>query len=394
MDDEKAQPAGELRRVITLWPLALYGLGVIVGAGIYVAIGAVIARASAGAPLSFLIAGVAALLTGLCYAELGARYPEAAGAAVYVRQAFGSDRLAQLIGLLTTIAVAISTASIAGGTVRYLQELLALSAALMLTVVIVGFSLIAAIGVRSSVWLAALIGSIEIGGLLVAIGVGLPSADLANLPRLIPGTEAWAGIMGGAFIAFFAYIGFETMANMAEEVREPARNLPRSIIIAVAASLALYVAVAAVTVLNQHGGEVPLLGLFEGRSAAVFALLGAVAISNGVLVQIVMLARLFYGMAKRGQLPSALGRVNQRTRTPILATAVAGTIVLATALALPFEQLIAIANAITLVIFVAVDLALWRIQRRGEPGRRIAPSWLPPLAALFALVLLASELIS
>src|SRR5579864_3031542 len=84
----------ELRRVLTFWPLVFYGLGVIVGAGIYVALGAVIARAHEAAPWSFLISGLAAALTGLCYAELAGRYPDAAGAASYVRHGFGSDRLA------------------------------------------------------------------------------------------------------------------------------------------------------------------------------------------------------------------------------------------------------------------------------------------------------------
>jgi APA family basic amino acid/polyamine antiporter len=116
-------PTG-LRRSLTFWPLLFYGLGVIVGAGIYVAIGTVIARAGGAAPLSFLLAGLIAALTGLCYAELASRFPDAGGAAIYVKQGFRSSRAGQLVGALMTVALAVSAASIARGAIAYLAVLL------------------------------------------------------------------------------------------------------------------------------------------------------------------------------------------------------------------------------------------------------------------------------
>src|SRR5580765_2727544 len=118
--NKMAPPAPVLRRVLSLWQLIFYGLGVIVGAGIYVAIGAVIERAGTAAPLSFLLAGSAAAMTGLCYAELASRFPDASGAVSYVRHGFGSDRLAVLTGAAVTLAVTIAAASIARGAVNYL----------------------------------------------------------------------------------------------------------------------------------------------------------------------------------------------------------------------------------------------------------------------------------
>ena len=112
--------AGDLRRVLTFWPLVLYGMGVIVGAGIYVAIGAVMERAGNAAPISFLLAGAAAAATGLCYAELAARFPEASGGVAYVRHGFRSDRLASATGLAISLAVVVAAASIARGSVHYL----------------------------------------------------------------------------------------------------------------------------------------------------------------------------------------------------------------------------------------------------------------------------------
>ena len=115
--------------------------------------------------------------------------------------------------------------------------------------------------------------------------------------------------------------------------------------------------------------------------------------ANGVLVGIVMLARLFYGMACNGELPSILGVISARTRTPIVATLGAGGFILATALLLPFEHLLVWTNVLTLTVFVIVDLALWRLQRHGRTrsGDFEVPSALPPLAAAVALALLAAE---
>jgi amino acid transporter len=133
-------PSSGLRRVLTFWPLLFYGLGVIVGAGIYVATGTVIQRAGQAAPFSFLLAGVAAGLTGLCYAELGARFPEAAGGASYVRHGFGSNWLTLITAAATTLAVAVSAASIAHGTIQYLGQVLPLPPQMLLAVLIVGFT--------------------------------------------------------------------------------------------------------------------------------------------------------------------------------------------------------------------------------------------------------------
>ncbi|HEX7776224.1 MAG TPA: amino acid permease [Parvibaculum sp.] len=385
-----------LRRVLTLWPLIFYGLGVIVGAGIYVAIGSVIARAGDAAPLAFLLAGVVAALTGLCYAELAGRFPEAAGAAAYVRRGFGSDRLSQIVGAAMTFAVAISAASIARGAVLYLVMLAPLPVPLLLAALIAVFTAVALLGVRESVGLAAAIGLLEIAGLIAATAAGLMATTdfhLGHWPEI--DWSAWPGLFSGAFIAFFAFIGFETLANLGEEVKDPARTLPRGIVGAVAASIVLYIAVSSAAVLADRGPDNPLIGLFEGRAASVFAAVGFLSVANGVLVQIVMLSRLFYGMARSGQLPAWLGRIHARTRTPAGATLVAGAIVLAAALLVPFERLLVSANALTLLLFAVVDMALWRVKRKepAMPGAFTVPAAVPPIAAALSIVLMLSELL-
>ena len=386
--------AGALRRVLTFWPLLFYGLSVIVGAGIYVAIGAVIGRAGAAAPLSFLLAGIAAAATGLCYAELANRFPEASGAVSYVKHGFGSEALAQLTGAALTLAVAIAAASIARGATQYLGVLLPLSPSLLIVLLVGGFTAIALSGVRVSVGIAAAMGFIEIAGLVAATIAGLFAAPAFHMAGMVPTDLAgWHGAISGAFIAFFAFIGFETLANLAEEVRDPHRTVPRGILGAVAASVVLYVAVAAAAVLADRTAGNPLIGLFNGTGASVFAAIGGIAVANGVLVEIVMLARLFYGMARSGQLPAILGRVHPRTQTPALATLLAGTIVLAAALLVPFQRLLVLTNAITLAVFALVDLALWRVHRNATAAAQgvTVPRWIPALGVVLSLMLMLAE---
>jgi amino acid transporter len=202
-------------------------------------------------------------------------------------------------------------------------------------------------------------------------------------------------VVGGAFIAFFAFIGFEVLTNMGEETKDPTRTLPRAILAAVALSIALYVAVSAASVWAGVGGsDNPLLDLFSGQAALAFALVGAFAVANGALVEIIMLSRLFYGMARRGHAPALLGHVSERTRTPAVATLAAGGLVLAVALFVPFERLLSLANLLTLWIFTAVNLAAARVRRDplAPPAGVKAPGWTAPLAAAMTFALAASEL--
>src|SRR5690554_6150070 len=154
------EPPG-LRRVLGLGLLVFYGLGVIIGAGIYVLVGTVVGKAGPAAPFAFLAAGLMAALTGICYAELGARFPEAAGAAAYVKQAFGSDRLSQVTGLAVAAAALVSAASIARGCVGYAQLFVDLPGPVIAGGLVVAFTALACLGVRQSVGVAALMSLIE-----------------------------------------------------------------------------------------------------------------------------------------------------------------------------------------------------------------------------------------
>lgn len=397
-----------LKRALGLWPLVFFGLGTIIGAGIYVLVGEVARVAGPWTPLSFLLAAALAGLTGLSYAELVTRYPEAAGAAAFVAQGLRSDWAGRLVGLAVALVAGVAAASIASGSIGYIQAFVPLPREALLATVIGGFTVIACFRVTESVGVAALMSVIEVGGLVIVVAIGLPAlgewpARLAEMPAPADIAVTASGIGAGAFIAFFAFIGFETLANMAEETREVGRTLPRAILISIALAALLYglvslVSVAAVPLAALTESEVPLALVAARAGPAMGHALTAIAIiatTNGVLIEIVMMSRLAYGMARRGWVPPWLGVVNPRTRAPARASLAAGAFVALLAFAVPFEHLVAATSSITLAIFVAVNLALWRLKRR-EPRPELpfrAPTWLPLAAAGASALLFALQLL-
>jgi APA family basic amino acid/polyamine antiporter len=230
----EAVPGAGLSRSLGLGLLVFYGLGIIIGAGVYVVIGDVIEKAGALAVYSFAVAGALAGLTALSYAELGARHPEAAGAAAYVKEAFGSDRFSQLTGFAVAVVVLISAATIARGTAGYAHAFVALPEALLAGVVVLVFTAVACLGVKNSVRAAAVMTVIELAGLMLVVSAGLaPVRDLQGaVLALVPtNLDAWLRVGAGAFLAFFAFTGFENLANMAEEAKNVGRTIPRAILL-------------------------------------------------------------------------------------------------------------------------------------------------------------------
>ena len=394
-----------LRRALGLWPLVLYGLGTIIGAGIFVLLGEVAGRAGMATPFSFILAGGLAALTGLSYAELAARHPEAAGAAAYVKHAFGSNLFSRLVGAGVAASMLIAAASIAHGSAAYLQQFIAFPAAITASLIVILFTVVACLGVRESVGIAALLSLIEIGGLVFVIAVGLPEAleTPERLGAIAPaGGAAWLTVAGGAFLAFFAFIGFESLVNMAEETKDVGRTLPRAILISIGVATILYVLTAFVAVMvvplgDLAGSTTGLLGVVAHapfEAVGVFSAVAVIATVNGVLIEIIVVSRLGYGMARRGLVPAFLGVVHPLTQTPVRATVLTGAVVLALVVTLSFAELVRATSAVTLAVFIAVNLALWRLKRRdARPDIPLrTPAWTPPLAAAACIALIAIAL--
>jgi hypothetical protein len=249
--DPSIEGAVPLQRRLGLTLLVLYGTGITVGAGIYVLIGAVAGHAGIYAPWSFVLAAAVMVLTVASYAELSTRYPVSAGEAAYVRAAFQSRALSTVIGLLTVVTGVVSSAAVTLGSAGYIQQFIDLPQGLIVVIVVAVLVTVAAWGILESVVLASLFTVIEVGGLVIVIvaGIhaGLPiAATIARVPPL--DALVWSGIGFGGLLAFFAFIGFEDLANVVEEAKVPNRDIPRAMILTLCISTILYVLVAAVAV--------------------------------------------------------------------------------------------------------------------------------------------------
>ncbi len=397
-------PPGGLKRALGLWLLVFYGLGTIIGAGIYVLVGQVAGEAGMAAPIAFLLAGLLAALTGLSYAELAARFPEAAGAAAYVGEGLRSPILSRLTGFAVLIVGIVVAASLARGAAGYLDVFISLPTPFAAGLFVVVFTAVACLGVRESVGIASMMTIVELLGLVLVVVVGGPALGgfTARLDEIVPDEAAeWVGVGAGGFLAFFAFIGFESLANMGEEAKDAERTLPRAILLSIAISTFLYVLVSLVAVLAVDpaalaGSDAPLTLVLEKSGWAfpkLLALIALAAVPGGILVDMVMTSRLLYGMARRGLVPSWLGHVGHRTRIPVIATLVAGAAAFVLAVGVPFGGLVAATSSLTLLVFLGVNVALWRLQRTETKRHRgfHAPHWAAPTTAVLCFVLIVAE---
>lgn len=391
-----------LRRRLGVVGLTLYGLGVTIGAGIYVLVGQVAGLAGAATPFAFLLAATVAGLSAMSFAELSVRLPRSAGEAIYVREGLGSDRLALIVGLAVAGTGMVAAAAVLIGASGYLATLLPLPPWLIATLLIVLLAALAIWGIAESVAAIGIVTVIEIGGLLVIVAVAAPAGFSGTPWPAGTGVPfAATGLIGATVIAFFAFIGFEDMVNVVEEVKRPDRTMPLAIGLTLLLSALLYVSLACAALSVAGPAELaastaPLALVFEratGLSAAPFALVAGVATVNGVLVLVIMASRVLYGLARQGALPGRLGSVWNRTGTPAVATLVATGFVLAGALLLPIALLAQASAILTLMSFTLVNVALIALKRRQPPapGAFRVPGWWPWLAALASGAVLVAE---
>lgn len=380
----------QLKRSLSLPILSFYGIGTILGAGIYVLVGKVAGVAGMAAPFAFLLAGTLVLFSAFSYAELSSRFPKSAGEAIYVEEGLGLAPLAMAVGLLIVSIGVVSTATLVHGFVGYLQVFLPWPDTAIIVTLTLGMAALVGWGIRQSALVASLMTLAELFGLLLVLWVARDAfGDLpARAGELLPGPDPTvaAGILAGSFIAFYAFIGFEDIVNVAEEVAEPERNLPRAIFIAWLVTGLLYLAVSTVAVLAMvptelAASDAPLALLYErltGKAPVVLTVISLVSVVNGALIQLIMASRVLYGMSRRGWLPACLGRVNRHTHTPLLATALITGAILVMALWLPLVSLAKLSSLITLTVFTLVNLSLWRVKRRQPAASGwSAPYWVP-----------------
>jgi amino acid transporter len=391
--------------------LALYGLGSMLGAGIYGLVGRAAGVMGSAVWAAFLLAMVGTLLTGLTYASLGSRYPRAGGAAYIVHRAFGHPALSYVVGLSV---VASGLTSMATGSRIVGENLIALFDLRVapLTVALAYLALLAVIvwrGLRESLWLNALCTIVEAGGLVLVIAFGAKfwgSRSLLELPVVDTGaSDVLLLLAQGSVLTFFAFMGFEDTLNVAEEVKDPARTVPRGLIAALVGATTLYllVAITAVSVVPwQELAEAPApLGAVMSRAApwippAVYTAITIFAVANTALINFVMGSRLVFGMARQGLLPARLARIHPVRLTPHVAVVAVYACAAFIVLLGDVSQLAAATVLLLLGVFVLMNVS--QLVLAGRPGEPASPIRLPravPVAgALVCGVLFVARAIS
>ena len=364
----------ELKRRMGLFQLTMYGTGLILGAGIYVLIGEAVGFAGDSVWIAFALGSIVALFAGLSYAELSSLFPKAAAEYVFIKNAFKNNFFAFVIGWLTAITSIITAATVALGFGGYFAEFFKVPIIISAIGLLGILSLVNFIGIRESAWTNTIFTIIEAGGLILIIIIGFTVLN----PEPVNYAESPSGFAGIAIafvLIFFAFIGFEDMANVAEEVKNPRKTLPRAIILSVLISGILYILVslAVVRVVNWEElatSSAPMAMVAErglgSEAHLVLSSIALFAITNTVLITLVAGSRIFYGMAREKVFPSLLEKIHFKTKTPWIAVLV----ILITSIGFAFIGDIVIVANITVfaivITFASVNLAVI-VLRYTEP---------------------------
>ncbi|NUM55621.1 MAG: amino acid permease [Candidatus Hydrogenedentes bacterium] len=387
-----------LERTLGFWALLAYGVGDMLGAGIYALVGKVAGLSGMLSWMSFAVASVAATLTACVYAELATRFPQSGGAAYYCERAFRKPALSVFIGWLVLCSGVVSMATSSLAFAGYLTKLVE---PLPAPVAVCGFlfvvGTIAIRGIRESSTSNIICTMIELSGLLIVVTTGLalffgggpPKIELATPP---PEVTTWAPllILQGAGLAFFACIGFEDIANVAEEVKKPERTIPTALLSAMAIVGAVYMLVAFVSTrtLPPHelaSSEAPLLSVVERTapwSLKFFGVIAMFAVANTSLLNCVMGSRLLHGMSREGLVPEWLGRIHPTRHTPYVATVIVIAIALVLALTGTVGHLGGTTSVLLLAVFIVIDIALLKIRRRETEYFGFRVPWFVPVASM------------
>jgi len=389
-----------LKRRIGPGLLTAYGVGVMVGAGIYVLTGAAAGAAGIWAPLAFLLAGLVAVPSALAFSELSARIPEAAGDSSYVEVGLDLHWLAVVVGAINVIAGTVASAAVLRGGVGYLVSFVDVPFAWAVVGLGAALTLVAIVGVLESLAFAAVLTVIEVVGLFLVIWAGFNADPVADWALPLPPIE-WNGVIAATVFAFFAFIGFDDMVNMAEETRNPQRTMPMSILWALAITALLYamVSLAAVRAVPREilgVSERPLALVWEmgsGQSAVFLSAIAVAAALNGVLAQIVMASRVLYGLAKRSPSLLAFRRTSKRFGTPVLGTVVVAVVVIGSALTLPVATLAEVTTLALLIVFAIVNSALIGLKRKQPEAPFRVPDFVPWFGLAACLVTFVASIV-
>lgn len=365
-------PVVPLRRILGLFEVTVSGIGIILGAGIYVLIGQAAGLCGNAVWLAFAGAAVIALLTGLSYAELSSIFPRAGAEYDYVKNAFGADA-AFVTGWLVFLSGILAAATVALGFGGYFHALTGIPIVLSAAILIAALTLILLQGVRETVRVAVISAIIEAAGLVIIIATGLPffgSVSYGELPQGFP------GLFAATALIFFAFQGFESMVKFSEETIAPESTIPKALILALAISLVLYVltAIAAVSVAGWQqlaASTAPFADIVSGPlgtdGVAVIIVIALFATANTVLMSLYASSRLLYGMAGSSPRTAAIARVHPGRRTPWIAIVLCGALAAVLLVAGDIAFIASVTNFTLFITFIAINAAVI-VLRYHSPG--------------------------
>lgn len=407
MTSHQHSPSRALKRAVTGPMLLLFILGDVLGAGVYALAGTIAGQVGGAIWVPLLIALCFAMLTAGSYAELVTKYPHAGASAVFAGKAFKSPLISFLIGFCMLAAGVTSAAGLslafAGD---YMAPFIQLPAHVVALIFLVVIALLNARGIKESLSANLVMTVIEVSGLLLVIVAAVwffqtGEADLSRAVQFKEGINPAYAVLGAALLAFYSFVGFETSANMAEEVRNVRKVYPRALFGALLIAGAIYmgVGVAAATVMpidQLIHSSAPLLEVVKashlGIPPRLFAFIALVAVANGALLTMIMSSRLAYGMSRQGLLPRALSKVLPERRTPwvaIVATTVVAIILTLTGSLATLAETVVL---LLLFVFISTNLAVLILRRdHVEADHFRVPTWVPVLAIVSCLILLTQQ---
>jgi len=398
--------APRLRRAISGPMLYAFILGDVLGAGIYALMG-VLSEDVGGALWAPLIVALAlALLTAGSYAELVTKYPRAGGASVFAERAFKSPLVSFLVGFSMLAAGVVSAAGLA---LAFAGDYLATFIDVpVVPAAIVFLALIAALnarGIRESLGSNLAMTAIELSGLVivvvaVAFFVGGGRGDFGRLTELPEGTGAASAVLGGAIVAYYSFVGFETSANVIEEVKDPRRIYPRALFAAMLTAGVMYVLVGVASSLvlspeELQGSSGPLLAVVDATGVAVpswlFSLIALIAVANGALLTMIMSSRLAFGMAEQHLLPGALARVLRGRRTPWVAIIVTTVVAMGLTLVGDLATLAETVVLLLLFVFLSANVSVLVLRRDRVEHSHFRVWTVVPVLGIGSCVLLLTQ---
>jgi amino acid transporter len=406
---EASSAAGQpsLRRAITGKLLFLFVLGDVLGAGIYALVGEVAGEVGGAIWAPMFVALALALLTAGSYAELVTKYPQAGGSAVYAERAYGSPLVSFLVGYSMLAAGVVSAAGLAHAFAgEYLQTFVGIDEGLGAVLFLLLIGILNARGIRESMRANVVMTLIEVTGLvlvLVAAGYFLANGNGDSARPLEFGHDEAVipAVFAGAILAFYSFVGFETTANVAEEIEDPSRVYPRALFGALVTAGLIYMAVGAaasatvpVDELSRSTG--PLLTVVDtsgiGIPDRLFSAIALVAVANGALLTMIMSSRMAYGMAGQKLLPRVLASVLPGRRTPGVAILVTTSLAIGLSFLGNLETLAETVVLLLLFVFLSTNVAVLALRREQVEHRHFTiPSLFPILGAASCVLLLTQQ---